>query len=257
MNKALIVGINYLNTPYELSGCVNDTILMHDLLVSQYGYLEKNILTLTNSNTTRNNLLAAFSWLLTNLPAHAFIGNLGHYNGALPTGSTITFFYSGHGILVSNPINVNQDAIVPVDFKTAGVIQDQVLRDAFLNTLPANVKLITIFDSCHSGTMLDLKWTCIGSNVTKSEDYQETTNSITVIAGSINSGDSYDVTVNGRKGGALTYSLTQVLAKNNYSITSSQLCTQVTQYIQDNDVSKQIPEFTFGRYSDINDKFSF
>ena len=56
--KALLIGINYLNTPYELSGCIDDANRMHNLLNS-YGFKDIKMLTdLTNQKPTRDNILA-------------------------------------------------------------------------------------------------------------------------------------------------------------------------------------------------------
>ncbi len=40
---ALLVGINYIGTPNELSGCINDVIMVRKYLIEKRGYLDSNI----------------------------------------------------------------------------------------------------------------------------------------------------------------------------------------------------------------------
>ena len=55
--KALLIGINYLNTDYELSGCIDDTNRMNSLLTN-YGFNDIKILTdLTPVKPTKANIL--------------------------------------------------------------------------------------------------------------------------------------------------------------------------------------------------------
>ncbi len=48
--------------------------------------------------------------------------------------------------------------IYPVDFRTAGHIVDDLMHDVMVKSLQPGVRLTAIFDSCHSGTALDLPY---------------------------------------------------------------------------------------------------
>lgn len=50
------------------------------------------------------------------------------------------------------------ETIYPVDFKSAGHIVDDQIHDICVARLKAGVRLTTIFDSCHSGSILDLPY---------------------------------------------------------------------------------------------------
>ncbi|KAJ3528873.1 hypothetical protein NMY22_g9239 [Coprinellus aureogranulatus] len=50
------------------------------------------------------------------------------------------------------------ETIFPVDYKEAGDIIDDELYKALVDRLPAGCRLTAIFDSCHSGTVLDLPY---------------------------------------------------------------------------------------------------
>ena len=38
-NYALLIGINYTGTPYRLFGCINDCLLIRDMLLQNYDFL--------------------------------------------------------------------------------------------------------------------------------------------------------------------------------------------------------------------------
>jgi hypothetical protein len=58
--KALLVGINYIGTPYALNGCISDVNSIKDK-ISNAGFKDINILTdLTTKKPTRENILNDF-----------------------------------------------------------------------------------------------------------------------------------------------------------------------------------------------------
>ena len=42
--KALLVGLNYIGTESELKGCINDVVNIKKLIMSDYGFLENEII---------------------------------------------------------------------------------------------------------------------------------------------------------------------------------------------------------------------
>merc|ERR1712000_630693 len=50
------------------------------------------------------------------------------------------------------------EVIYPVDFRTAGHIVDDEMHRIMVKSLPPGVRLTAIFDSCHSGSALDLPY---------------------------------------------------------------------------------------------------
>jgi hypothetical protein len=50
------------------------------------------------------------------------------------------------------------EVIYPVDFRQTGHITDDEMHRIMVQPLPAGVRLTAIFDSCHSGTALDLPY---------------------------------------------------------------------------------------------------
>lgn len=159
--KALIVGINYIGSKNELRGCINDAHNMWNFLTSRYGYRPEDIVMLTDDQRdmvripTKANMLRAMQWLV---------------NGARANDS-LFFHYSGHGgqtkDLDGDEIDGMDDVIYPVDFEMAGDIVDDIMHDIMVKPLPPGVRLTALFDSCHSGTVLDLPYTYSTKGVVK------------------------------------------------------------------------------------------
>ncbi|KAH3681573.1 hypothetical protein WICPIJ_007447 [Wickerhamomyces pijperi] len=150
--KALLIGINYIGTSNQLRGCINDAHAMKAFLIDRYGYKEEDMVVLTDDQRqmvkvpTRENILRACQWLVSD---------------AAPNDSLV-FHYSGHGGLEADPTGEEESGfnscIYPVDFQAAGSIIDDTLHDLLVRPLPQGARLTALFDSCHSGTALDLPY---------------------------------------------------------------------------------------------------
>ena len=273
IKRALLVGINYRNSECELGGCINDVLSIKDLLISKYGYEEKNILLLTddtNNKPTHNNIIEGWRWLLSKSRVSRFDKKLnGSDTDYKPFRSsdspTLFFHYSGHG---GSIIDVDGDeadgldeTICPIDYETNGMITDDTIREELAVKVPKNGKLFCIIDACHSGTALDLLWTVkpgfFGSfNLYKTGSYVPTQGDVAMISGCRDEQTSADICINGGRNGALTYAILEVLKKSDYDITYDNLLIDVRNYIKENNLSDQIPCMSFGKHADISRKFS-
>uniref|UniRef100_J3LPD8 Peptidase C14 caspase domain-containing protein n=1 Tax=Oryza brachyantha TaxID=4533 RepID=J3LPD8_ORYBR len=152
--RALLVGISYAATKYELRGTVNDVNCMSFLLRERFGFPADSILVLTQEDgdtyrvPTRANLLLAMRWLVE----------------GCSSGDSLVLHFSGHGLqkLDTNGDEVDgyDEALCPVDFEQAGVILDDEINETIVRPLGPGVKLHAIVDTCHSGTILDLSYLC-------------------------------------------------------------------------------------------------
>lgn len=150
--KALCIGINYVGQKEELRGCINDANNMKRFLSAQFGYKEEDMVILTDDARdprqipTQQNILRAMEWLV---------------RDARPNDS-LFFHYSGHGGQTKDLDGDEEDGydevIYPVDFKVKGHIVDDLMHDIMVKRLPAGCRLTAIFDSCHSGSALDLPY---------------------------------------------------------------------------------------------------
>lgn len=77
---------------------------------------------------------------------------LERWGGRRPTGNT------KKGRAEQEEIDNRDETIVPCDFERRGQITDDVLRKRLVDALPEGSKMTAFFDSCHSGTVLDLRY---------------------------------------------------------------------------------------------------
>jgi len=149
--KALFIGINYKGTKAELKGCINDVRNVSELFCRKYHF--NNCLYLTdeqedpNMKPTYNNIIEGMKWLV---------------QGA-KSGDSLFFHYSGHGGTArdsdGDEVDGFDETILPLDYEKSGQIVDDVIYDNLVQPLPQGCRLTAVFDSCHSGTVLDLPYT--------------------------------------------------------------------------------------------------
>ncbi|PRT56019.1 Metacaspase-1 [Wickerhamiella sorbophila] len=159
--KALLIGINYYGSRNQLNGCVNDAHAMASFLSNDHGYRQEDMVVLTDdqrnprSVPTRQNMLDAMRWLV---------------SGAQPN-DCLVFHYSGHGgttpDLDGDEDDGYDEVIYPVDFEVAGQIVDDEMHEIMVRPLPPGCRLTAFFDSCHSGTALDLPYVYSTKGVVK------------------------------------------------------------------------------------------
>ncbi|KQK21440.1 metacaspase-1 [Brachypodium distachyon] len=152
--RAVLVGVSYTGTDYELKGTVNDVNSMRGLLCDKFGFPSDCILILTEKSDdprrvpTKENLLAAMRWLVAGCEA----------------GHSLVFHFSGHGVQKldtdGDEVDGYNEALCPLDFEDKGKILDDEINETIVRPLVQGVKLHAIIDTCHSGTILDLPYLC-------------------------------------------------------------------------------------------------
>ena len=146
--KALLIGINYVDTPSAaLNGCINDVVNTRNMLIDAYGYDATNITVLRDDSPTNKPTTANILRQLTSIISQS--ASLGQ----------IWIHYSGHGSQIFDKNGDERDGkdevIVPSDFSTFGVINDDTI---FSIIRQSRCPTILVFDSCSSGTVCDLAW---------------------------------------------------------------------------------------------------
>ena len=263
--RALLVGINYIGTSCALGGCINDVLNIKQILISKYGYPEGNILLLTDNTVhkpTAANILEAFVWLLSESPASYY--KTRKYI-AIRSNLKLYFHYSGHGSQVPDRNKDESDGkdetLCPLDYASAGMLTDDVIRLYLASKVPSNCQLISIIDACHSESSFDLMWTCVptynGFFLNKVEQYIATAGTVIMLSGCKDAQTSADINVAGKGQGALTYSVLEVLKKSNYSISLDNLLKEVRSFIITNKLSDQVPCLSLGKFVDITLKINF
>jgi len=238
-NSALLIGINYTGTDNELFGCINDTNSINSL-ISKYNFRKICILTdNTEKKADRNNILSEFKNLLTNSKS----------------GDVLLLFYSGHGSYIldknNNEATGNDQLIVPCDLNE--IIDDELNNIIQLN-LKKDVTLIALFDCCHSGSILDLKYQYMDSldnnNFTENINESETTGNVIMISGCSDVQTSSDATINNKNQGAMTWAFLEAF-KSEKNITWRNLLIKMRDLLQKSNFSQK-PQLSSGSFFNID-----
>lgn len=239
--KALLIGINYTGTQNELYGCINDVNCIKERICKQ-GFTENNIniiTDLTSKKATRANILTEFKNLLVNSRA----------------GDFLFFTYSGHGSYTLDRNGDERDGydemIVSCDLK--GILDDE-FKSLIQTNLKTDVTLFAMFDSCFSGSVLDLKYQYLDSlnyeKYTENSKVLETNGNVFMISGCTDEQTSADAFINGKANGAMTWSLLEGL-KQNSGYTWRELIKVMRDLLKQSKYT-QIPQFSSGTFVNID-----
>lgn len=240
--KGLFVGINYIGIPnLQLNGCINDCTNTRTLIQSLYPSCKdiKFLADTSDTKPTRANILAAIDWLVT----------------GLKPGHNVFFHYSGHGNRIKD-INGDEKSgfdscIHPYNGTQLEIIIDDELRALLANRIPAGCKLFAVFDSCNSGTTLDLQyiWQCPKPNsLTFQQDNKYTVTRGNVIFLSASRDEEYALETaneNGEPAGALTMALLHTWKMYKVNIKFKHLLWDIRQYLAQRGYT-QIPQISSG-----------
>ncbi|HEY9725264.1 MAG TPA: caspase family protein, partial [Chroococcales cyanobacterium] len=151
---ALLVGINQYPRISALAGCVTDVELQRELLIHRFGFKPSDILTLTDTEASRETIETAF---------------VEHLTEQAKAGDVVVFHFSGYGSRVKmseesqpdRPVRL-QNTLVPVDgivpSKGAPVAND-LLEDTLVLLLRslATDRVTTVLDTSHTDAGVVLK----------------------------------------------------------------------------------------------------
>lgn len=259
--KVLLIGINYVGSSAQLNGCINDIIHIRKYLKANFDVNDSQILQMTEASDdpakipTAANIVSAFKWLVADNTAE----------------SRLFLHYSGHGGYVrdksGDELDQQDETIVPLDYMTKGQISDDDIRKLLIEPLKPGAKLTCIFDCCHSGTILDLRYNyrVDMSNETKTQynilvdsNYKHSNALITVLSGCKDSQTSADAYEEGKYQGAMTFSFLKTmekLAAENKRPTYKDVIKNVCLFIKSRGY-EQIPQLSTGNFQDLTANFS-
>jgi hypothetical protein len=228
--KALLIGINYLGKSNQLYGCINDVNAVQSYLVSK-GFTCQSITDQTPLKPTRDNILHSFKQLLMNGIA----------------GDVLVFEFSGHGMYVRDR---NRDETDGYDESIVSKDMKYILDDDFkslLVHLKKDVTLFALFDSCHSGTMLDLKYQYMDDKV---HPNTETAGKVYMISGCMDSQTSAEAFIQKKAQGAMTWAWLECIKKNP---TWRELLSSMRTLLKKGGYA-QIPQFSTSTWVDLDSR---
>jgi len=239
--KSLLIGCNYYGSRYQLNGCINDIHNMSQRL-SQKGF--SNIL-LTDQGSYKPSYVNILNQLVFFL------------RSARP-GDLLFFMFSGHGHYIRDRNGDESDGrdevMVTSDFKA---IKDDIIKKIIQRYLRPNVTLVALFDACHSGTIMDLKYKYIDSlNYNRDSidnRQQDTRSNVLCLSSSLDRQVSIDDHNGIAYGGAMTTALLEVI-RGNDQISWRTLIQRIRAHLVKNNNHKQIPQISSGRLNSIDQK---
>lgn len=267
MKKAVIVGINkYASAP--LRGCVNDAMLVSEMLTKHFGFEAKNKRMLTDESATTANILQRLNWLV---------------DGAKP-GDILYFHFSGHGSQLidtdyDNDVEPDRldEIICPVDIDwREKVIRDDDLKEIF-DRVPNGVHVTVVLDCCHSGSGMDQNYQYQALGVaTRGQEFgpdspnrarllpmpadienrgigldlpvrprsvkRSVDNDCVMISGCQPHQTSADAWIDNRFIGAATHALVKTLEQHNYEISYKKLVDEMNDFMVNHNFTQR-PEF--------------
>ncbi|KAJ7034038.1 caspase domain-containing protein [Mycena alexandri] len=149
--RALLIGIRKTTGYSKLEAAHGDVYGMRDMLLDVWDYTEAQITVLVDDDVedhvqpTRANILRAIADFVKDVKED----------------DRLFFHYAGHSTQVENlRSNSEEDGedecLVPMDGEGNKIV-DNELHDCLIKPLPSGSHLVAILDTCHAGSLLDLK----------------------------------------------------------------------------------------------------
>ena len=230
VKRALLIGINYNSVPdLTLNGCINDALLMRNVLIDAYSYERENVVLM------RDDGQASYQ-----LPNRAnIIDNLKTLCALTKETDELWIHYSGHGTFVrdtnGDEVDNYDEVIVPLDYKTTAAIGDDELKSILEN---AEGTVIITQDCCNSGTGWDLPFRFTVDTANRVVLYRESNAmnnaNIYMFSGSRDDQlamDTYNRDIV-RNIGAFTNALVECLREGNHNNNLVTLRTNINNYLE-------------------------
>jgi hypothetical protein len=146
--------------------------------------------------------------------------------------------------------------IISSDLK--GIIDDE-LKTLIQSNLKKNVTLFALFDSCFSGTVLDLKYQYFDSLAndasTVNNNDTETVGNVIMISGCSDTQTSADAYVDKKYQGAMTWSFISAISDPT-TLSWKDLLIKMRTQLKQSDFT-QLPQLSSGCFMDINNALCF
>lgn len=256
-NYALLIGLNYTTTSNRLFGCINDCLLVQNMLINNFDFKPENITFMRDdiySNIdalfpSRNNIIKCIKDLIDKT-------NKGLAN-------QIYIHYSGHGSyirdLTGDELDGNDEFIVPSDFFTS---RQKILDDELfilLKGISNNSRCFMVFDCCNSGSIVDLPFSYNyenGNFIEKMENQDSvllSKSNIISLSACRDNEYALDVSINGKPNGAMTMAIYSVLNQNSWIVSLKELITSIYQYLLINKYNSMRPLLSSNKKLNLNE----
>ena len=254
VKRALMIGINYIGTSLQLSGCINDVENLKQFMEYNKYFNQDEMLAMTDYHQgteyypTKANIINQLNKLVD-------FANENKDNDV-----RLFVSYSGHGSAVpdtsGDELDQMDEVLCPVDYNRSGYIVDDYIYSNFVIKMPSNVKLVMLIDACHSGSMCDLRYRYLTSRKINKK-ISETMCQVVMVSGCMDNQSSADAylpdktTAKNEFQGAMTASFIY-----NYKdeISYNNLIRGMRKWLRDKNYL-QVPQLSSGRAINLKTRF--
>lgn len=241
--KALLFGLNYAHCKQgQLKGCVNDVYIMSKYIQS---LLNIPIDIYTDDVDIKSTSYDGIVQKLYDLALQSVKEDL----------EFVWIHYSGHGSSQKDTSGDEADGmdegLVPSDFERKGILIDDIIHNILASFNP-KTKILFICDACHSGSILDLKYTWDTNMKCKVDNKKDYVKSNTLLISGCQdnqtSADAFNLLGDNKSVGALTASILKVLRVNPNFIQNAFRLVQA--------VRKELKLGNFTQYPNISSNYN-
>ena len=224
---ALLIGIEYLDTPAELLGCRRDVLRFKHLITSRLGFSPHQTHLLLENQATYNGICQQLSRCV-------------EISKSTPTDFII--YFSGHGTGIQGGSTSESDgqdeAIVPYDHLDKGLLDDNTIW-SYLKQLSNQSHCLCVWDSCNSGTVADLGYILNGGGLTRDTGGRICPATVISVSGCRDSQTSSVVKDDTGWNSALTSAVIEVFQKSGWNISLPEMLSGINQYMKREDLSQR------------------
>lgn len=204
--KALLFGFNYPSSGCALSGCWNDAKNMKAFLLTK-GYSDENITLVTDDPFPPLASASDARCTTKDQMMHYFLD----FIEKVQPKDQLFIHYSGHGGQLPDHNKDEKDGMDECVYSPdLSPVSDDDLRTVLVDSLPIDVTLVTLFDCCHSGTILDLPYTKSRDGYT-TENTKPVKNNVFCISACLDTQTAADTSFDRMPQGALTHGFLEAI----------------------------------------------
>ena len=173
------------------------------------------------------------------------------------SGDVLFFYYSGHGSYSydrnGDETDGRDEMLISLD--SLPILDDEI-KSILQNHLSREITIVGMFDSCHSGTILDLKYNYLDSNnydkYSENNKVSECQGNVIMISGCMDSQTSSEAFVENKAQGALTWSFIDCINKTP-NCSWRELLKLMRNSLKTNGFT-QIPQLSTDSFYDVDSK---
>lgn len=236
--NGILIGLNYMNTEYELFGSINNSIAIKDKLIKTYNFNNIDLFLDNNDGKlSKEDILENFKNVLINSKKN----------------DLIFIFYSGLSCYCKdkkNVFNLN---------KCDNILNDEI-KILIQTYLKKNVTLFILLDACYDINIMDLKYQYLGDNMKyntfneNDKNILESNGNIILINGYYSTESNLDINDN-LLSGAVTWSFLQTLSTYS-NPTWREILVNMYKLIQESEYNI-IPQFYTNNILNMDSKIYF